>query len=502
MMQAGIPAKPPTQQMPQQHSAGQSANQWATRPIGAPAEAQQFAPQGGQQQPQANRGFGSRDLFTVPSDRVGLLIGKGGSKIREIQEVSGARMDIAKLSHPETPEIRNVTLLGTKEQVTLARSMIDALVNESASFRPGIHSPPLNPTKTFQIPSATVGLVIGKGGDSIKKIIQESSCAIHIEKEAEAQKAGRTPPQPGYQNVYLKGTNEAVAKAEAAILELVHGDQRFRKPQTMPYAQFGQFVIPQYQQLYGVPTYGAQQLYGLQQPYTVAGQQLIQPTYAVMPGYPTAQQYANQFMAAPTYNTGAVGMTPQYAAYAAQYQAAAAQMGIPQYIQASTPLQQQPVAIVSPNSNQDGLPSEQLKTAQLTQQLAPIQSHTGYGPPGGGPIAATKPLSTSTNHAAATSTTKPSPVLVYSHQIGQMVGGQNPAVTVGGEQLSIQTPQAAGHNNSGVATATIQSAPSTSYNGILTNAYQQQLGGAQSLSAPAPKVIYHPQVGGTGGTTG
>jgi hypothetical protein len=145
MIQPGIPPNRPTNmaQMPQQQSSGQQApsGQLASNPSGIPpppnyARTSNFNPQGGPMQYSQEQG--TRDLFTVPSDRVGLLIGKGGSKIREIQEVSGARMDIAKLSHPSSPEIRNVTLLGTKTQVTTARAMIDALVNESVSFRQGI----------------------------------------------------------------------------------------------------------------------------------------------------------------------------------------------------------------------------------------------------------------------------------------------------------------------------------------------------------------------------
>merc|ERR1719419_484247 len=111
-------------------------------------------------------------------------------------------MDIAKFSDPSTLHLREVTLQGTREQVVAAREKIDALVNDSAySNGPGIGGPhfPNNPNKTIQIPSTSVGLVIGKGGDQIRKIIQETGCTIHIEKEAEAQMAGRAPPQPGYQ---------------------------------------------------------------------------------------------------------------------------------------------------------------------------------------------------------------------------------------------------------------------------------------------------------------
>jgi len=272
-------------------------------------------------------------FFSVPSDRVGLLIGKGGAKIREIQERSGARMDIAKLSEPATPHLREVRLSGGKEQIAIAREIINKLVTNSSSFglKPNSHHASVNPNKTIQIPSTTVGLVIGRGGDNIKKIIQETCCTIHIEKDAEAQKAGRTPPQPGFQNVYLKGTDEAVELAEKAVMELVNGEKNRRNTGYTPYGQqLGQFIIP-YQQ-YGVPM-GAQQIYGLQQPYVLPGQQLTHPTYAMMPGYTTMQQYVPQsFISTPAYNPGTFGVSPQYVGHPyPQYQAAAVQMGFPQH---------------------------------------------------------------------------------------------------------------------------------------------------------------------------
>jgi len=269
-------------------------------------------------------GFGSKEQFTVPSEKVGLLIGKGGSKIKEIQQVSGARMDIAKLSEPATPHLRHVSLSGSAQSVATAKGMIDAIVNEipRGARGPG-HNAPYNPKKTIQIPSSTVGLVIGKGGDNIRKIIQDTGSTIHIEKEGEAELAGRPPPPPGYQNVYLKGSDEAVMKAEHAILDLVSGDlQRKRQRVTQPpqYGQFGQqqFVIPQYQQAYGFQPFAPQQIYGFQQPFAVPGQSLMQPTYGVMPGYPS-----QGYLQAPP-QPGTIGLA-QYTAGnpQAQFQAAA-----------------------------------------------------------------------------------------------------------------------------------------------------------------------------------
>lgn len=50
--------------------------------------------------------------ISIPSDMVGCIIGRGGSKISEIRKTSGARISIAKAPHDETGE-RMFTIMGS-----------------------------------------------------------------------------------------------------------------------------------------------------------------------------------------------------------------------------------------------------------------------------------------------------------------------------------------------------------------------------------------------------
>ncbi|KAI8979503.1 hypothetical protein BDF20DRAFT_869958 [Mycotypha africana] len=52
--------------------------------------------------------------ISIPSDMVGCIIGKGGSKISEIRKLSGSRISIAKAPHDDTGE-RMFTIQGTTE---------------------------------------------------------------------------------------------------------------------------------------------------------------------------------------------------------------------------------------------------------------------------------------------------------------------------------------------------------------------------------------------------
>jgi len=52
--------------------------------------------------------------ISIPSDMVGCIIGKNGSKITEIRRLSGSKISIAKEPHDETGE-RMFTIVGTPE---------------------------------------------------------------------------------------------------------------------------------------------------------------------------------------------------------------------------------------------------------------------------------------------------------------------------------------------------------------------------------------------------
>lgn len=45
--------------------------------------------------------------LVIPNARMGSVIGKGGSKIREIQEASGARLQASEQMLPQSTEVRD-----------------------------------------------------------------------------------------------------------------------------------------------------------------------------------------------------------------------------------------------------------------------------------------------------------------------------------------------------------------------------------------------------------
>jgi len=129
------------------------------------------------------------ETIRLPDDMVGLIIGRGGENIMKMQRETGCRIQITQ-SIPGTKE-RPCTLSGTQEQIEVCKNMLDEIVARSkasgmtnGSIQPGFNGmggmgdgqQPSGPsgqgeeTVEMSIPAERCGLVIGKGGETIKML--------------------------------------------------------------------------------------------------------------------------------------------------------------------------------------------------------------------------------------------------------------------------------------------------------------------------------------------
>ncbi|KAL2929362.1 Far upstream element-binding protein 3 [Bienertia sinuspersici] len=77
----------------------------------------------------------------VPGDKVGLIIGKGGETIRNLQTRSGARIQLIPQNQPgEQAKEKKVKVTGDKKQVDMARELIMEVMNQIWPFKSGQHS--------------------------------------------------------------------------------------------------------------------------------------------------------------------------------------------------------------------------------------------------------------------------------------------------------------------------------------------------------------------------
>ncbi|XP_031201027.1 probable ATP-dependent RNA helicase DDX43 isoform X2 [Mastomys coucha] len=88
--------------------------------------------------------------FGLKNDVVGAVIGRGGSKIREIQNTTNTRIQVIK-GNPEA----EIKIFGNKAMQTKAKTVIDNVVKKQQNYIPGhrVDLPPIK--KNFYIESAT-----------------------------------------------------------------------------------------------------------------------------------------------------------------------------------------------------------------------------------------------------------------------------------------------------------------------------------------------------------
>ncbi|XP_051552344.1 far upstream element-binding protein 3-like isoform X1 [Myxocyprinus asiaticus] len=107
--------------------------------------------------------------FKVPDKMVGFIIGRGGEQITRIQLESNCKIQIAADSGGMMD--RPCTLTGTPESIEQAKRLLGQIVDRCRNG-PGFHTQ-MDGNSSVQeilIPASKVGLVIGKGGDTIKQL--------------------------------------------------------------------------------------------------------------------------------------------------------------------------------------------------------------------------------------------------------------------------------------------------------------------------------------------
>lgn len=203
--------------------------------------------------------------MSVPGHKVGLIIGKGGETIKQLQERSGAKIIIIQDS-AELANEKPLRITGDPNAVETAKQLVTEILNQNderdmggfggggggrgggRGGRGGAGIPRggggrggfmgggrggaagrggrggfggwsggneygAEHTDYVTIPATKCGLVIGKGGETIKNI--NSSTGAHCEVDKSA------PPDAREKNFVIRGTPEAVERAKAMIMEKI-----------------------------------------------------------------------------------------------------------------------------------------------------------------------------------------------------------------------------------------------------------------------------------------
>uniref|UniRef100_A0A8C6PJD4 Far upstream element binding protein 3 n=2 Tax=Nothobranchius furzeri TaxID=105023 RepID=A0A8C6PJD4_NOTFU len=169
---------------------------------------------GGQKRSLDNGGeaFTTED-FQVPDKMVGFIIGKGGEQISRIQQESGCKIQIASDSGGMLD--RPCTLTGSPENIDQAKRLLSEII-EQCRYGPGFHND-MDGNSSIQqilIPANKVGLVIGKGGETIKQL-QERTGVQMIMIQDDPMPTGADKP------LRITGDPHKVQQARELVVKLI-----------------------------------------------------------------------------------------------------------------------------------------------------------------------------------------------------------------------------------------------------------------------------------------
>ncbi|KAF9124739.1 hypothetical protein BGX30_000811 [Mortierella sp. GBA39] len=161
---------------------------------------------------------GSSATIQIPSTKVGLVIGRRGETIRDLQDRSGARIAVTPTPEDHNSPSRTVTITGDDSAIERAKTFIDEIVNDMAprgAYGGGgfQNTPPV----TMTVPQESIGLVIGRGGETVKQLQIQSRAKIQV------QQVDPSVPAPAERTINLFGPPEAVEYAKQLIMEKVNG---------------------------------------------------------------------------------------------------------------------------------------------------------------------------------------------------------------------------------------------------------------------------------------
>lgn len=124
----------------------------------------------------------------VPNDKVGIIIGKGGITVKQIQEKTQAHIQIPPGPDDDNNAVRTLSIGGdTKEVVEAAQMEIYLALQQQQQQA---MQAPLNAIY-LQVPDDKVGIIIGKGGQTIKELQGRTQTKIQIPPAADP---GSFPP--------------------------------------------------------------------------------------------------------------------------------------------------------------------------------------------------------------------------------------------------------------------------------------------------------------------
>jgi len=151
----------------------------------------------------------------VPASKAGLIIGAHGDTLRRIEKQAQVKMQFDQQWKGTSENERKVTIVGFPEDVEEARRLIMEKITEDPRNRGGEDS--RYQTAQYAVPAAKIGLIIGRGGETIKDIQDRSGARVFVNPDAAIDSS------TGERPISISGDTDAINRAKAMINDILFG---------------------------------------------------------------------------------------------------------------------------------------------------------------------------------------------------------------------------------------------------------------------------------------
>lgn len=153
---------------------------------------------------------------------MGLVIGKGGEHLRLIERSFSVKINVVTQEPGSFDKERILNLVGEDSNVAKAKDTIAELI-ETGTMPSSLFTQFERDIATIEVPGHKVGLIIGRGGETIQSLQEKSGARIMV-----AADQDRSAPM---KKVSIKGPPAAIEKAKELINEVLNAPSTHQSQQ-------------------------------------------------------------------------------------------------------------------------------------------------------------------------------------------------------------------------------------------------------------------------------
>uniref|UniRef100_A0A3Q3FWT5 Far upstream element (FUSE) binding protein 3 n=1 Tax=Labrus bergylta TaxID=56723 RepID=A0A3Q3FWT5_9LABR len=166
-------------------------------------------------------GNSSIQQILIPANKVGLVIGKGGETIKQLQERTGVQMIMIQDDPMPTGADKPLRITGDPHKVQQARELVVKLIRDKdqGDFRVGradFGTKMGGSSLDVVVPRFAVGIIIGRNGEMIKKIQNDAGVRIQFKQDdgVSPDRVAQVMGQPDHCHHAVHLINELVQTAQ------------------------------------------------------------------------------------------------------------------------------------------------------------------------------------------------------------------------------------------------------------------------------------------------